>query len=78
MISLIIPVYNEEEMLKQYDTVFYLIVDGLKKQFNEEFEIVLIDDASADSSWKIIDNFTKKRPDTIGLKHQKNGGWAAQ
>ena len=40
MISLIIPVYNEEEMLKQYDTVFYPIVDGLKKQFNEEFEIV--------------------------------------
>jgi dolichol-phosphate mannosyltransferase len=74
MISLIIPVYNEEEMLKQYDTVFYPIVDGLKKQFNEEFEIVLIDDASVDSSWKIIDNFTKKRTDTLGLKHQKNRG----
>jgi dolichol-phosphate mannosyltransferase len=74
MISLIIPVYNEEEMLNQYDTMFFPVVDGLKNQYNEDFEIIMIDDASTDSSWKIIDTLTKKRIDSIGLRHPKNRG----
>jgi dolichol-phosphate mannosyltransferase len=74
MISLIIPVYNEEEMLNLYDTDFFPVVEGLKKQYNEDFEIILIDDASTDSSWKIIGTFTKKRNDTVGVRHQKNRG----
>ena len=31
MISVIIPIYNEEEMLKQYDTLLYPTIDRLER-----------------------------------------------
>lgn len=74
MISLIIPIYNEEEMLKQYHKDFFPVIDHLKQKCNEDFEIVLVDDNSKDSSWVMISEFVKKRKDTIGIKHEKNRG----
>jgi len=77
MISLIIPIYNEEEMLNQYNQDLFPVVENLKKKFNEDIEIVLVDDRSDDSSWSIINDFTRKRPDTIGVRHEKNRGMGA-
>jgi glycosyltransferase involved in cell wall biosynthesis len=74
MISLIIPVYNEEEMLKTYDKDFFPVVDDLKNTLHETFEIVLVDDKSQDSSWNIINGFIEKRPGIIGVRHEKNRG----
>lgn len=74
MISVVIPIFNEEEMLKQYDTSLYTVLDRLKHQYGETFEIVLVDDESRDSSWAIISDLVKKRTDTIGVKHEKNRG----
>lgn len=74
MISVIIPIYNEEEMLKQYGAVFYPIIDRLKEQFHEEFEIILVDDKSKDKSWDIIRELAGRRVDTKGVKHENNRG----
>ena len=74
MISVIIPIYNEEEMLKQYDTSLYPVIDKLKSQFHEEFEIILVDDKSKDKSWNIISELVARKTDTFGFKHEKNRG----
>jgi dolichol-phosphate mannosyltransferase len=74
MISVIIPIYNEEEMLKQYDTSLYPVLDSLKQQFHEDFEIVLVDDKSKDASWDVISDLTARHADTKGVKHEKNRG----
>ena len=74
MISLIIPIYNEEEMLKTYDTDFFPAIDTLEAVLDEKFEIVLVDDTSRDASWEIISSFIEKRPAVTGVHHEKNRG----
>jgi dolichol-phosphate mannosyltransferase len=74
MISVIIPVYNEEEMLREYDRDLFPIIDGMKKGGEEDFEILLVDDGSTDGSWALINDFSMRRRDTIGTRHGKNRG----
>jgi dolichol-phosphate mannosyltransferase len=74
MISVIIPIFNEEEILKQYDTIFYPTIDRLKEQFHEDFEIILVDDKSRDKSWDIISELAGRRVNTKGVKHENNRG----
>lgn len=74
MISLIIPIYNEEDILRQYNTSLFPVVEELKKEYSEDFEIILVDDKSRDNSWAIIDELAKKRTDIIGIQHARNRG----
>ena len=74
MISIIIPVYNEEEMLKTYSRDFFPVVNDLKNKLDVDFEIVLVDDKSRDSSWNIISSFVEQRSGVIGARHEKNRG----
>ncbi len=66
LISVIIPVYNVEEYLRE-------CVDSVLKQTYQNFEIILVDDGSTDSSGKICDEYVKK-DDRITVIHRKNGG----
>lgn len=67
LISIIIPVYNEELFLKQViKKVLNADTYGLKK------EIILVDDGSTDRSRKILSSFRKKNQFTI--LHKKNEG----
>ena len=74
MISVIIPIFNEQEILKQYDSIFFPIIDRLKEQFHEEFEIILVDDQSKDKSWDIITGLAGRRVNILGVQHKKNRG----
>lgn len=66
LISVIIPVYNVEEYLRE-------CVDSVLFQTYGNFEIILVDDGSTDSSGKICDEYLEK-DDRITVIHQKNGG----
>lgn len=66
MLSLILPVYQVENYLKQ-------AVTCLLNQDIEDFEIILVDDGSTDTSSQICDDFAKKY-DNIFTVHQKNSG----
>ena len=65
-ISVIIPVYNTEEYLKE-------CLDSVINQTLKDIEIILIDDGSTDNSGKFCDEYAEK--DTrIKVIHQENQG----
>ncbi|MBQ6221566.1 MAG: glycosyltransferase family 2 protein [Solobacterium sp.] len=68
-ISVIVPVYNTEQYLRQ-------CVDSILCQTFSDFELILVDDGSTDSSGIICDEFAKNDPRVIIL-HQENRGQAA-
>ncbi len=65
-ISVIIPVYNVESYLPQ-------CLDSLLAQSYSNFEMILVDDGSPDSSGKICDEYAAKDP-RIKVIHQENQG----
>ncbi|MGN0223108.1 MAG: glycosyltransferase family 2 protein, partial [Muribaculaceae bacterium] len=66
MISVIVPVYNVEKYLRR-------CVDSLLAQTYTDFEIILVDDGSTDSSAQICDHYTALDP-RIRVIHKANGG----
>ena len=65
-ISIIIPVYNQEEFLKE-------CLESVINQTYKEIEIVIINDGSSDNSWNIIKNYSNKDNRIIAI-NQKNQG----
>ena len=66
--SILVPVYNVEKYIEQ-------CIDSLLSQIYEgDFEIILVDDGSTDSSGDICDRYAGKHPDKIKVVHKENGG----
>lgn len=65
-VSIIIPVYNVAEYLKQ-------CLDSIYSQVKDNYEVILVDDGSTDDSGKICDEYKLKYPQTIVI-HKDNGG----
>lgn len=65
-VSIIIPVYNVEDYLER-------CVNSLKKQTLEDIEIILVNDASTDSSGAICDKLALEDP-RIKVIHKANEG----
>ena len=65
-VSIIIPVYNSQKYLKT-------TVESLLSQTDRDFEIILVDDGSTDSSGKLCDDLalTDSR---VSVIHKTNGG----
>ena len=68
-IAIIIPVYNVEHYLRQ-------CVDSILNQSFSDYELILIDDGSTDSSGKICDEYAEQYP-AVRVIHQKNSGQAS-
>ena len=68
-VSVIVPVYNVQDYLAK-------CIESIINQTFEDFELILIDDGSTDSSGKMCDDYalSDKR---IKVIHQKNGGLSA-
>lgn len=68
-VSIILPARNEEEFIGK-------CLDSLIKQDYENYEIIVIDDSSEDSTGKIISNYAKNNPKIISvLARPKPDGW---
>jgi glycosyltransferase involved in cell wall biosynthesis len=72
-LSVIVPVYNEEESITELAGWIEKVCLGNKL----EFEIIFIDDGSSDSSWNIISSLSKKNNFIKGLRFRRNYGKAA-
>ena len=67
-VSVIVPVYNVEQYLPT-------TIDSILSQTFTDFELILVDDGSKDSSGLICDNYAK-RDSRIKTVHVPNGGAA--
>ena len=68
-VSVILPARNEEEFIGK-------CLDSLTKQDYENYEIIVINDSSEDSTWKIISEHAKKHHNVIPVSARpKPDGW---
>ncbi|MFO8066800.1 MAG: glycosyltransferase family 2 protein [Bacteroidales bacterium] len=72
-ISVVIPLYNEEESLPE-------LVSWIDKVMNENkfsYEVLLIDDGSSDNSWEVIEELKSKFSSVKGVQFRRNYGKSA-
>ncbi len=72
-ISVVIPVFNEEESLTELNDWILNVM----KSNHFSFEIIFIDDGSSDSGWKIISGLSAKYPSVKGIRFRRNYGKSA-
>ena len=72
-ISIVIPLFNEEESIDA-------LIDKLlkaAKNYNFEYEIVLVDDGSVDDTWNLLINYSHNYSRIKGIKFKRNYGQTA-
>lgn len=73
-LAIVIPCYNEEEVLPWTLEKMAVLVEKLKKDVDTDAHLLLVDDGSKDSTWEIISNAAKERTYVHGLKLSHNEG----
>ncbi len=69
-ISIVIPLLNEEESLRE----LHQWIVSVMQTHGYQYEILFIDDGSSDQSWKIIEELSTENPFVKGIRFQKNFG----
>lgn len=72
-ISVVIPLYNEEESLPELTDWISRVMD--KHGFS--YEILFVDDGSTDTSWQVIENLKTNYPAVKAIKFRRNYGKSA-
>lgn len=72
-LSIVIPVYNEEESIPELLEWIFRVIDT----HAITSEILFIDDGSTDSSWRVITDWSKKDTRVSGIKFNRNYGKSA-
>jgi len=73
---IVIPCYNEEEVLPQTSGLFLDKLHTLitSKRIDEESRVMFVNDGSKDSTWSIIQELSKEDPHYTGLCLSRNRG----
>ena len=69
-ISVIIPLYNEEESLPE----LYNWIARVMKDNGYSYEVFFVNDGSTDNSWKVIEELSRKADEVKGIKFRRNYG----
>jgi glycosyltransferase involved in cell wall biosynthesis len=72
-LSVVAPCHNEEKNLGPFVDAIRAALDPLKVSY----EIVITDDRSTDSSWKVLSELAAKDPRVRAVRHAKNAGQSA-
>jgi glycosyltransferase involved in cell wall biosynthesis len=72
-LSIVIPLYNEEESLPE----LVAWIERVMQQNNYSYEIILVDDGSTDESWDVIQQLRVSKPEIKGIRFQRNYGKSA-
>ena len=73
MLSLVIPVYNEVESLRE----LHRELSEVATANGYTLDIVFVDDGSKDGSWELIENLAQEDPHVRGIRFRRNFGKAA-
>ena len=69
-ISVIVPLYNEEESLPE----LYAWIDRVMKSKGFSYEVIFVNDGSTDRSWDVIRELSEKSENVKGIKFRRNYG----
>jgi glycosyltransferase involved in cell wall biosynthesis len=69
-ISVVIPLYNEEESLPE----LYTWIERVMNANKFSFEVIFVNDGSTDRSWKVIEGLSEKHENVKGIKFRRNYG----
>jgi glycosyltransferase involved in cell wall biosynthesis len=72
-ISVVIPLYNEEESLPEL--AFWIKKVMVSSGFS--YEIIFVDDGSRDNSWEVIEKLVSENPAVKGIRFRRNYGKSA-
>lgn len=72
-LSIIIPLFNEEESLPELSEWIVRVVTAN----HYSYEVIMIDDGSTDNSWQIIEQISANNANFKGIKFQRNYGKSA-
>jgi len=72
-ISVVVPLYNEEESLPE----LVAWIDRVMNKNNFTHEVLLIDDGSTDTSWDVIEDLREKFSAVRGIRFRRNYGKSA-
>ncbi|MBN1413591.1 MAG: glycosyltransferase family 2 protein [Bacteroidales bacterium] len=69
-ISVIIPLYNEEDNIERLIQILLPVLN----QLNRSWEIIFIDDGSKDRSFELVKEIHEQNPDVTGIALSRNFG----
>lgn len=69
-ISIIVPLYNEEESLPE----LYDWIERVMKAHGFTYEVIFVNDGSTDRSWEVITELSRKSDSVRGIKFRRNYG----
>ena len=70
-ISVVIPLFNEDESLSE----LYEWIERVMKENGYSFEVIFVNDGSTDHSWDVIEELNRQAPDQVkGIKFRRNYG----
>ena len=72
-LSLVIPLYNEEESLGELHEWILKVMQA----HNFTYEVMFVDDGSRDNSWQVVERLAKKDSNVKGIKFRRNYGKSA-
>ena len=72
-LSIVISLFNEEESLPE----LVAWIEKVTARENYDYEIIMVDDGSTDSSWRIIRELSAKNPRIRGISFRRNYGKSA-
>ena len=73
-ILIVIPCYNEEEVLPKTLDVLGALIRKIKKETDADTELLLVDDGSRDHTWQMISDAAKEHGYVHGIKLSHNRG----
>ena len=69
-LSVVIPCYNEEDCL----TELHRRVSAACAVCTDDYELVLVNDGSADKTWPMIEAFSRQDAHVVGVNLSRNHG----
>jgi len=70
IISIVIPAFNEQESLP----ILCERLDDVLQNFSSNYEIIIVDDGSRDSTWSVLEKLHQDNPSILGIRLSRNFG----